>query len=268
MGVCERTPAPLTAPQAPEAADAPVGLVHSLESFGSVDGPGVRFVVFLQGCALRCRYCHNPETWACGVGARWTPQALFDHVWRYRSYWGKKGGVTVSGGEPLLQMPFLTAFFKLARARGVHTALDTAGGPFRPDDAAYLAAFDELMRYTNLVILDLKEIDPAKHRSLTGRSNENILAMARHVADLGVPLWVRHVLVPGLTDDEEGLRRTGAFIASLPTVQRVEVLPYHTLGLYKWQKLGIPYTLADAVPPTDAEVRRAEELLGVSRNPG
>ena len=143
-----------------------------------------------------------------------------------------------------------------------------AGGPFRPDDAAYLTAFDELMRYTNLVILDLKEIDPAKHRSLTGRSNENILAMARHVADLGVPLWVRHVLVPGLTDDEEGLRRTGAFIASLPTVQRVEVLPYHTLGLYKWQKLGIPYTLADAVPPTDAEVRRAEELLGVSRYPG
>ena len=239
---------------------APEGLVHSLESFGSVDGPGVRFVVFLQGCELRCRYCHNPETWACGVGARWTPQALFDHVWRYRNYWGKKGGVTVSGGEPLLQLPFVTAFFRLARAKNVHTALDTAGGPFRPDDPAYLAAFDALMEVTSLVILDLKEIDPAKHRLLTGRDNANILAMARRAAQLGVPLWIRHVLVPGLTDDEA--------IASLPTVQRVEVLPYHTLGLFKWQKLGIPYSLADAVPPTEAEVRRAEALLGADRYPG
>ena len=233
---------------------APEGLVHSLESFGSVDGPGVRFVVFLQGCELRCRYCHNPETWACGVGARWTPQALFDHVWRYRNYWGKKGGVTVSGGEPLLQLPFVTAFFRLARAKNVHTALDTAGGPFRPDDPAYLAAFDALMEVTSLVILDLKEIDPAKHRLLTGRDNANILAMARRAAQLGVPLWIRHVLVPGLTDDEAGLRAMGDFIASLPTVQRVEVLPYHTLGLFKWQKLGIPYSLA--------------ALLGADRYPG
>ena len=175
--------------------------------------------------------------------------------------------ITVSGGEPLLQLPFLTEFFRLAHQKKVHTALDTAGEPFRPDDPAYLAAFDQLMQYTSLVILDLKEIDPEKHRRLTGRSNENILAMARHVAELGVPLWIRHVLVPGLTDDEDGLRRTGAFIASLPTVQRVEVLPYHTLGLFKWQKLGIPYSLADAVPPTDEQVRRAEELLMVDRYP-
>ena len=181
------------------------GLVHSLESFGSVDGPGVRFVVFLQGCSLRCRYCHNPETWARGCGERWTADKLFAHVWRYRNYWGKKGGITVSGGEPLLQMPFLTDFFRLARAKKVHTALDTAGEPFRPDDPDYLAAFDQLMQVTSLVILDLKEIDPEKHRQLTGRSNENILAMARHVAELGVPLWIRHVLVPGLTDDEDGL---------------------------------------------------------------
>ena len=246
----------------------PEGLVHSLESFGSVDGPGVRFVVFLQGCNLRCRYCHNPETWACGCGQRWTADKLFAHVWRYHNYWGKKGGITVSGGEPLLQLPFLTEFFRLAHQKKVHTALDTAGEPFRPDDPAYLAAFDQLMQYTSLVILDLKEIAPEKRRRLTGRSNENILAMARHVAELGVPLWIRHVLVPGLTDDEDGLRRTGAFIASLPTVQRVEVLPYHTLGLFKWQKLGIPYSLADAVPPTDEQVRRAEELLMVDRYPG
>ncbi|MEF2895182.1 MAG: pyruvate formate lyase 1-activating protein, partial [Faecalibacterium sp.] len=153
-------------------------------------------------------------------------------------------------------------------AKGVHTALDTAGQPFQPDDPAYLAAFDTLMASTSLVILDLKEIDPEKHRQLTGRDNANILAMARHISDLGVPLWIRHVLVPGLTDDEEGLRRTADFIRSLKTVQRVEVLPYHTLGLFKWQKLGISYPLPDAVPPTAEQVRRAEELLEVSRYPG
>ena len=238
--------------------------VHSLETFGSVDGPGVRFVVFLQGCALRCKYCHNPETWAEG-GEEWTVDKLFQRVWRYRNYWGKKGGITVSGGEPLRQMEFLTAFFELARSKGVHTALDTAGQPFRPDDAAYLADFDRLMKSTSLVILDLKEIDPEKHRRLTGKDNANILAMARHISDLGVPLWIRHVLVPGLTDDEDGLRKTAEFISSLKTVQRVEVLPYHTLGLFKWQKLGIPYPLPDAVPPTAEQVKRAEELLETAR---
>ena len=141
----------------------PIGYVHSLESFGLVDGPGVRFVVFLQGCALRCKYCHNPETWAEG-GEEWTVEKLFQRVYRYRNYWGKKGGITVSGGEPLRQMEFLTAFFELARSKGVHTALDTAGQPFRPDDPAYLADFDRLMANTSLVILDLKEIDPERHR--------------------------------------------------------------------------------------------------------
>ena len=246
----------------------PLGYVHSLESFGSVDGPGVRFVVFLQGCALRCKYCHNPETWQCEGGTPYTPEALFKHVSRYRNYWGKKGGITVSGGEPLRQMEFLTSFFELARSKGVHTALDTAGQPFRPDDPDYLARFDRLMASTSLVILDLKEIDPEKHRQLTGQTNANILAMAQHVSDLGIPLWIRHVLVPGLTDDEEGLRRTADFLTSLKTVQRVEVLPYHTLGLFKWEKLNIPYPLPDAVPPTAEQVKRAEELLEVAKYPG
>ena len=244
----------------------PVGHIHSLESFGSVDGPGVRFVVFLQGCALRCKYCHNPETWADG-GEEWTPEQLFQRVYRYRNYWGKKGGITVSGGEPLRQMEFLTKFFTLAHKKGVHTALDTAGQPFRTDPE-YLSEFDRLMDVTSLVILDLKEIDPEKHRQLTGKDNSNILAMAQHISDLGVPLWIRHVLVPGLTDDEDGLRRTAEFISSLKTVQRVEVLPYHTLGLFKWQKLGIPYPLPDTVPPTAEQVRRAEELLEVHKYPG
>ena len=242
----------------------PIGYVHSLESFGSVDGPGVRFVVFLQGCALRCKYCHNPETWAADCGEPWTAEQLFQRVYRYRNYWGKKGGITVSGGEPLRQMEFSTQFFTLARKKGVHTALDTAGQPFRTDPE-YLSQFDRLMDVTSLVILDLKEIDPEKHRQLTGKDNANILAMAQHISDRGIPLWIRHVLVPGLTDDEEGLRRTAAFIASLKTVERVEVLPYHTLGLFKWQKLGIPYPLPDAVPPTAEQIRRAEELLEVSK---
>lgn len=243
------------------------GTVHSLETFGSVDGPGVRFVVFLQGCALRCKFCHNPETWSCDGGTRWTVSDLFQKVYRYRNYWGKKGGITVSGGEPLRQMEFVTEFFELARSKGVHTALDTAGQPFRPDDPEYLASFDRLMRSTSLVILDLKEMDPERHRQLTGKDNANILDMARRISDLGVPLWIRHVLVPGVTDDEDGLRQMSDFISSLKTVQRVEVLPYHTLGLFKWKKLGINYPLPDAVPPTAEQVRRAEELLRVDQYP-
>ena len=244
-----------------------IGRVHSIESFGTVDGPGIRMVIFLSGCPMRCLYCHNPDTWDPKGGTPMTAEEILDQYEQARPFY-KKGGITVSGGEPLRQMEFLTAFFELARSKGVHTALDTAGQPFRPDDPAYLAAFDRLMASTSLVILDLKEIDPERHRRLTGKDNANILAMARHVSDLGVPLWIRHVLVPGLTDDEDGLRRTADFIRSLNTVQRVEVLPYHTLGLFKWQKLGIPYPLPDAVPPTPEQVKRAEELLQVQRYPG
>lgn len=241
----------------------PIGHIHSLESFGAVDGPGVRFVVFLQGCAMRCQYCHNPETWAAG-GQEWTADALFRHIWRYRSYWGKTGGLTVSGGEPLRQIDFVTELFRLARARGVHTALDTAGQPFRAE-GAFRTKFDALLDVTNLVILDLKEIDPDRHRALTGVDNANILAMAQFLSDRGVPLWIRHVLVPGLTDDPDGLRRMADFIAGLKTVERVEILPYHTLGLFKWQALGIPYPLEGVSPPTEEEVRRAEQLLGIRK---
>ena len=241
-----------------------IGRVHSVESFGTVDGPGIRMVIFLSGCPMRCIYCHNPDTWDPKGGKPMTVEEILAQFEQARPFY-KKGGITVSGGEPLRQMEFLTAFFELARSKGVHTALDTAGQPFRPDDAAYLADFDRLMKSTSLVILDLKEIDPEKHRRLTGKDNANILAMARHISDLGVPLWIRHVLVPGLTDDEDGLRKTAEFISSLKTVQRVEVLPYHTLGLFKWQKLGIPYPLPDAVPPTAEQVKRAEELLETAR---
>ena len=240
----------------------PVGLVHSLESFGSVDGPGVRFVVFLQGCALRCKYCHNPETWSAEGGTEWSPEKLFQHVWRYRNYWGKKGGITVSGGEPMLQMEFVTALFELAHQRGVHTVLDTAGQPYRAD-AADQRAFERLMDVTDLVMLDLKAMDEKLHRRVTGTGNANILAMARKLSDMGKPMWIRHVLVPGLTDGEDDLRQMAAFIGTLKTVERVEILPYHTLGLSKWKKLDIAYPLDGVPAPTADEVTRAERILGI-----
>ncbi len=241
------------------------GYVHSLETFGSVDGPGVRFIVFLQGCNLRCRYCHNPETW-CGGGEPWKAEDLFERAWRYRNYWGKgmkNGGITVSGGEPLLQMEFVTEFFRLAKEKGVHTTLDTAGEPFRTEDAQWLAFFDELLKYTDLVMLDLKEMDEKKHIRLTGRTNQNILAMAQYLSDHGTPMWIRHVLVPDLTDGEKDLKQMNQFIQGLKTVEKVEILPYHSMGIYKWDKLGITYTLKDARTPTDEEIERAKELLGV-----
>lgn len=195
-------------------------------------------------------------------GEEWSADALFKRAWRYKSYWGKKGGITVSGGEPLLQIEFVTELFTIAKAHGVHTALDTSGNPFTMDEA-YLEKFSRLMEVTDLFILDLKEIDEAKHKSLTGQSGSNILNMATYLSDHNKPMWIRHVLVPGLTDDEEGLIQLKQFIDTLKTVERVEILPYHTLGLFKWENLGIPYLLKDTPTPTEEEVRRAKQLFNI-----
>ena len=238
------------------------GRVHALESFGLVDGPGVRFVVFLQGCTMRCKYCHNPDTWdKCGGEVK-TAEELFNNVYKYRNYWGDKGGVTVSGGEPLLQMEFVTELFKLAKEKNIHTVIDTSGQPFCRDEE-WLEKFEELMKVTDLVMLDLKEMDSEKHRELTGFGNENILDMARWLSDNGKDMWLRHVLVPELTDDEAGLIEMDKFISSLNNVKRVEILPYHTLGLVKWQSLGIKYPLDGVRTPTADEKKRAEELLHI-----
>lgn len=235
------------------------GYVHSLETFGLVDGPGVRFVVFLQGCSLRCQFCHNPETWHSG-GEEWTAEKLWQRAYRYKQYWKSNGGVTVSGGEPLLQIDFLTEFFKLAKKAGVHTALDTAGQPFT-SDSDWLDKFKTLMEYTDLVLLDIKQMDEEGHKALTGRTNHNILEMAKWLSDNGKKMWIRHVLVPNLTDDEADLEKMHQFISTLKTVERVEVLPYHTLGLAKWVKLGIDYPLDGVKVPTEEQVKRAEEIL-------
>ena len=241
-----------------------IGKIHSLETFGLVDGPGVRFVVFLQGCKMRCKYCHNPETWSFDGAQDREAGELFEHVYHYKGYWGNGGGVTVSGGEPLLQIDFVTEFFRQAKLKGVHTTIDTAGQPFC-EEPEFLEKFDKLLSYTDLVMLDLKEMDDKKHRSLTGYTNENILKLAKYLSDKGKPMWIRHVLVPGVTDDENGLKEMADFIGTLKTVERVEVLPYHTLGLFKWEKLGIKYPLEGIKSPTEEQVKKAEEILQISK---
>ena len=236
-----------------------IGRVHALETFGLVDGPGVRYVIFLSGCRMRCRFCHNPDTWS-DKGEEWTARELFDRAKRYKTYWKNNGGITVSGGEPLLQKEFVYSLFALAKREGIHTALDTAGQPFS-EDKEWMELFEELMSVTDLVLLDLKQMDPRGHRELTGVDNTNILKMARWLSDNGKKMWIRHVLVPGVTDDKEDLLKMREFIDSLKTVERVEVLPYHTLGLIKWKELNIPYTLEDVPTPTEEQVRQAEEIL-------
>ena len=244
-----------------------MGRVYSLESFGSVDGPGVRFVIFLQGCAMRCKFCHNADSWDMQKGDLYSSDELLKKALRFRSYWAEKGGITISGGEPLLQMDFLLDFCKKAKAEGVDITIDSSGNPFTRKEP-FFSKFQELMNYVDLFLLDIKEIDDETHKDLTGCSNGNILDMAQYLSEIGKPVWIRHVLVPEYSDKDEDLKKLDAFIKTLKNVERVEVLPYHTLGLFKWQKLGIPYSLADAVPPTDEQVRRAEELLMVDRYPG
>ncbi len=234
--------------------------VHSVESFGSVDGPGIRFVIFLKGCAMRCQYCHNPDTWDRAGGNLRSVDDVLSQALRYRSYWGEKGGITVSGGEALLQIQPLTELFHKAKDLGINTCLDTSAQPFSRKDGRFLA-FEALMKYTDLVLLDIKHIDNDAHKRLTGWENENILDCARYLSDIHKPVWIRHVLVPGINDDDESLHKLRSFIDTLSNVERVEVLPYHALGVYKWEQLGIPYKLTDVKPPTEESVLHARKIL-------
>jgi len=239
------------------------GMVHSLESFGSVDGPGVRYVIFLQGCRMRCQFCHNPDTWnpQDPSATAYTADELLKKVERCRSYWGKKGGITVSGGEPLLQIDFLTELFTKAKQRGIHTCIDTAGNPFTREEP-FFSKFRKLMDVTDLLLVDIKEMDPQRHKALTGVPNDNILDMLRYLDEIQKPIWIRHVLVPERTAFEEDLFAMRRFLDTLHNVERVEVLPYHTMGVFKWEKLGIPYPLEGISPPTQEQTDRAREILG------
>lgn len=238
------------------------GKIHSIESFGSADGPGVRYIIFLKGCKMRCKYCHNPDTWGADGVTEETAEEVLKKAMRYKNYWKNNGGITVSGGEALLQIDFLIELFKLAKENNVHTTLDTSGNPFTREEP-FFGKFNELMKYTDLYMLDIKHIDNEEHKKLTGQPNENILDMAKYLSENGKAMWIRHVLVPGYTDSEEQLTRLKKFIDSLDTVDRVEILPYHTLGVFKWKELGIPYELEDVNPPTKEEVERAKRILGI-----
>lgn len=239
------------------------GRIHSLESFGAVDGPGIRYLIFLKGCNMRCQYCHNADTWNPESNLLMTADELLDKAESYRSYWRNEGGITVSGGEALLQIDFLLDLFKEAHARGINTCLDTSAQPFTREEP-FFSKFQELIRYTDLVMLDIKHIDDECHKKLTGHTNKNILDCAKYLSEQGVKMWIRHVLVPGVTDDDAYLKKTREFIDTLDTVTKVEVLPYHTLGAYKWKELGYNYALEGVDPPTDERVENAKKILGAS----
>lgn len=236
------------------------GFIHSTESFGSVDGPGVRFVIFVAGCPMRCQFCHNPDTWNMQVGEQKSADELLAQALRYRSYWKDGGGITVSGGEPLLQMDFMIELFQKAKEKGINTTIDTSGAPFTREEP-FFGKFNELMKYTDLLLVDIKHIDDEQHKLLTGHTNKNILDMARYLSEIGKPVWIRHVLVPEKSDKDEYLKELYKFIKTLDNVEKVEVLPYHTFGEYKWKELGYDYPLAGIEPPTKERIKNANEIL-------
>lgn len=237
-----------------------VGRVHSIESFGTVDGPGVRLVVFLQGCPMRCQYCHNPDTWKMNGGTEMTVPQIMAQYEKNRSFYSR-GGLTVTGGDPLVQIEFVTALFTEAARRGIHTCLDTSGITFQPDKPDVIERFDKLMSVTDLVMLDIKHIDPEGHKKLTGQPLEPILAFARYLDARSIPVWIRHVVVPGITFDQSELYQLGRFIGTLHNVKVLDVLPYHDMGKVKYQNLGMDYVLKDTRPLTREEAIAAKKLI-------
>ena len=234
------------------------GNIHSTESFGTVDGPGIRFVIFFQGCPMRCLYCHNPDTWNTAPNQQISAEELLEQYQRNAEFY-HHGGITATGGEPMLQMPFLTELFTKAKGAGIHTCLDTSGICFDP---AHPEKTEKLLAATDLIMLDIKHIDDGMHRRLTGHSNANILAFAEYVSEQRIPLWIRHVIVPGWTDDADEQLRLGRFIGGLCTLKGLDVLPYHDFGKQKYAALGIDYPLADTAPvSTDTAAEARQQIL-------
>lgn len=232
--------------------------IHSIESFGTVDGPGIRFVLFLQGCHLQCKYCHNRDTWDIKGGEQKSLDDIFEKIKRYKNYMMLSGGgVTVTGGEPLLQVKFLIELFKKLKEEGIHTCIDTSGIVAITDDVK------ELLKYTDLVLLDIKHIDDEKCKKLVGVSNKRELEFAQYLSDNNIKIWIRQVLVPGYTDDEEDLKKLKKFIKSLKTVENVQILPYHSMGKFKWEKLGNKYELEDVRTANQDDVDRVKKILGI-----
>lgn len=232
--------------------------VHSFESFSTLDGPGIRYVIFLQGCPLRCKYCHNRDTRDPKFGQVYTVDEIVEKILHYKEYMGENGGVTVSGGEPLLQLDFVIQLFKRLKEHNIHTALDTSG-------FIDIEQLKDLLTYTDLVLLDLKQMDNDSHKELIGVSNEKILKFAKYVSENNVPMWIRHVLVPGITDDEKHLNKLRGFIKTLKSVEKIEVLGYHWLGKEKWELLGEKHPLEGVPEATSQDVQRAEKILGIEK---
>ena len=240
------------------------GRIYSIESFGAVDGPGIRLVVFFHGCPMRCAYCHNPDTWASDQFSEMTVEEILQKFERNQCFY-ESGGITATGGEPLLQLDFLIALFTVFKEQGIHTCLDTSGICFDPGKAD-MDKYKKLAAVTDLCMLDIKETDPVKHKKLTGQDNRNILAFARFMDEQGVKLWVRHVLVPGITDNDNDLFELGKFLATLKNLETLDVLPYHTMGVPKYERLGLEYPLKD-IPAADKElvlVKKAQIMKGFS----
>lgn len=237
-----------------------VGHVHSIESFGTVDGPGVRLVVFLQGCPMRCLYCHNPDTWKMSGGTETTIEEILLRFEKNRGFYSK-GGITVTGGEPLMQIGFVTELFAAASHRGIHTCLDTSGITFRPDRPDIVEQFDKLMSVTDLVMLDIKHIDPEEHQKLCSQPLEPVMDFARYLDEKAIPVWIRHVVVPGLTYEQNHLYHLGQFIGTLHNVKALDVLPYHDMGKVKYQELGIDYPLKETALLGNDEALAARQVI-------
>ena len=232
--------------------------VHSIESFGTVDGPGIRFVLFLQGCHLQCKYCHNPDTWDINGGEYKSVDEIVEKINRYKNYIiPSGGGVTVTGGEPLIQASFVLELFKKLKENGIHTCVDTSGM------FALTDGIKEVLKYTDLVLLDIKHIDDEKCKELVGVSNKKELEFARYLSDNNIKMWIRQVLVPGYTDDRQDLLKLKNFLSTLKTVEKIQILPYHNMGKYKWEKLGLEYPLEGVREANQEDIDIAKKILGI-----
>ena len=239
-----------------------IGKIHSIETFGTVDGPGIRYVIFTQGCQFKCLYCHNPDTWEFSQGKDYNVKELVDDICKYKRY---IEGITVSGGEPLLQIDFLIQLFTEVKKEGLTTCIDTNGGVFDKNNEALLDKIDQLLEVTDLVMLDIKHIDDEAHTKLTGKSNKSVLEFAKYLSEKKKDVWLRYVLVPTINDSDDIVLEWKAYADSLKNVKKIEVLPYHRLAISKYEKLGIEYPLKDIVEPTIADIQRIEKLLKIKK---
>ena len=232
------------------------GNIHSIESFGTVDGPGTRFVVFTQDCPLRCKYCHNPDTWSTDINKEMSVEDIIKEYEGVEEF--ISGGITITGGEPLLQIDFITELFKVCKSKNIHTALDTSGITFNPNDTIKI---DKLLEYTDLVLLDIKHINDEEHIKLTGYSNKNILLFAEYLSQKNIPVWIRHVVVPTITLNKKYLEELGEFLATLTNIKALDVLPYHDMGKVKYKNIGIKYPLEDIEPLTKEQAVEARNYI-------